>query len=365
MSGVSFGVDYKALLLVILFSLIVFLLWRLWRSRVGPTLFFSNVADLVQRPPWRVRFSGLPHYLMLAAIAAFVVAFIDPHLYVNRQVTATAFPTEGSALYLLADQSGSMRESVIFTDQQGRETKRAKIDLLKEVTAEFVKGRPEDLIGLIAFARVPHVLSPLTLDHAALLQKLAQLQVVSSPNEDGTAIGYALFKAATIIAATRYYAGESTDKERPAYEMKSANIILITDGFDEPSPLDSGNRLRNIDPLEAAQHAKEQGVRIYIINVEPALGAETFGPQRRQLQRAAELAGGRFFLMDRSSDLSAIFAEIDQLEKTAQGPMNALSKEQQPELYKRVSFYPYLIALGMLFLMLSVLFDATLLRRVP
>ena len=272
---------------------------------------------------------------------------------------------------MLLDQSGSMAEQVAATIDGKRENIR-KEDLLKKVTREFIEGnpsvglegRPNDLIGLVAFARVPQVLSPLTLDHQQILKELAKVDVVKKPDEDGTAMGYAIFKTANMIAATKHYAAELTRKGSPSYDIKSSIIILVTDGLQDPSILDKNSRLRNMGLEEAAAYAKENGVRLYLINIDPGTYSEQLAPQRRQMERITKLTGGRLYIVNDPGDIAQIYASIDQLEKSVL-PQKGISKEKQPHLYRRISFYPYLIALGMLFLLASFLLQTTLARKVP
>ena len=74
-----------------------------------------------------------------------------------------------------------------------------------------LKGRPNDLIGLVTFARGAQVLSPLTLDDEAVIDQLKKLQVVTDEKQDATAIGYAVYKTVDLIAAAKHYAQELSE----------------------------------------------------------------------------------------------------------------------------------------------------------
>lgn len=371
-----FEIDEIAFSIALAFIVLMAMLRRWSRRYAAPQLYFSNLNDLQRSSSgWRAHLSSLPRCLEFVSIALFLLAFLDPHLQIALGVPRDQHtPSEGIAIYLVLDQSGSMAEKIKAT-VDGKAVTISKIELLKLLTAKFVKGdskmglngRPNDLIGLVAFARGAQVLSPLTLDHATILKQLSTFNVVRNRDQDGTAIGYAIFKTANLIAATRHYAEELSGENQPSYEIKNAVMILVTDGFQDPNPLDSGNPLRLISLEAAAQYAKDKGVRLYIVNGDPAFSSEQYAPHRRLLQRIAELTGGKFYIMDATSNLEKIYAEIDSLEKsslpvTQQGK---ISKDKQPDLYRRVSFYPYLIALGLCTFLLSVVLNATLLRRVP
>lgn len=364
-------IDIKALVASSVIGILIYFL-RQWQSNFAiPRLYFSNLESL-QVSTWKSRWATLPRRLMQLALLAFILAFINPRLFIDLPASPsdqTRNPTEGIAIYLVLDQSGSMTEKVF-----GERGSIRKVDLLKQVTKQFVegdektglKGRPNDLIGLIAFARAARVLAPLTLDHTAILAELNKFAPVGERDQDGTSIGYAIYKSASMISATKHYAQELIEKGEPAYTIKNTIMILITDGMQDPNPLDKGKRLRNIDVPEAAAYAKEQGIRLYIVNVEPKLATEEFAPYRHIMKRAAELTGGKFYMVDGSTNLTGIYRDIDTLEKSSlPESKQKLGKDQRPDLYKRISFYPFLIGIGLFFMLVATLLDGRVLRRIP
>ncbi|MGA8165058.1 MAG: VWA domain-containing protein [Waddliaceae bacterium] len=378
-----FAIDPTASFLLFIFG-IVLLLFRLWgRLFQQPQLRFSNLADLTsEKKSLRLSLSSLPSSLLLAALILFSLAFIDPHFYVQKKeeeqppIQQVTLPTEGIAIYLVLDQSGSMGEEITALSPEGKKVRMTKLDLLKQVTEEFVKGnpqldlqgRPNDMLGLVAFARGAQILSPLTLDHQAILDQLSALQVITDQEQDGTAIGYAVFKAANLISATRHYAEELEGEEKPAYHIENAIMILITDGIQAPNPLDQGKALRSMGLLDAAEYAKQQGVRMYMVNVEPKISSEEFAPYRNQMKEAAEMSGGKFYLIDSSYELKDIYADIDRLEKSilpVETQYVSPPKSRLPHLYDRMSLYPYLIGPGLISLVLAVLLESVFMRRVP
>lgn len=369
-----FELDFTAFLLVVLFILALIPLWRWRRAFFDPVLFYPHLQDL--QPPqytsWRAKLAFLPRLLKFASLGLFLLAFIDPHLQIEK-FTADTVPKEGIAVYIVADRSGSMAQKVRVLSPTERWITIPKIDLLKQITEEFIRGnsrlglagRANDLIGLAAFARTTQVLVPLTLDHKDVLSQLDKLHVVTNQDEDGTAIGYALYKTVNLIDATRHYAQDLVGTDLPAYDIKNAVIILVTDGFHAPNPLDQGHHFRSIDLISAANYAKEKNVRIYLVTMEPALASEEFGPHRRLMQKVAELTGGKYYLISDGMGLGKIYADIDSLEKSTLPPLSGLSRDEQPHRYLRVSFYPYLIALGAICLGTALLLYTTWLRRVP
>lgn len=383
MQDVSFSIDLMAFFILLAMGAFVVILKR-WREQFHvPHLKFSDLQAFLSKPSGvREKYSNAPKHFAIGALVCFALAFLDPHFWALKEknelppIKQTKAPTEGIAIYLVLDQSGSMAGEISAYDAEGKRRTMTKMDLLKQVTEEFVKGDPaahmqgrlSDMIGIVAFARGAQVQVPLTLDHQAVLGELKKLNYTNAEDQDGTAIGYAIYKTSNLIVATRHFAEDLAGEGRPAYTIKSQVMILITDGFQSPNPLDKNKRLRNIEMVEAADYARKNHIKLYIINVEPKMALDEFRLHRKLMAQVAELTGGKFYLVDRGSQLSAIYREIDQLEKSSLPvPVSYLKepKKDRPDLYRRISFYPHLITLGMFFFLLSVLLETWILRRIP
>jgi Ca-activated chloride channel homolog len=362
----SLTIDFTAFWIAVL--LIPFFFWikkRMDSSQV-PFLYFSNLAVLKSfQQTGRANWVSFSPALKQLAFLLFLIAWIDPHFRTLRSDSKTAgdshTPSEGIALYLLLDRSGSMAEKVVAVID-GKKQSISKADLLRDVTKEFILNRPSDLIGLVAFARLPIILSPLTLDHSLLEKKLDEFQIVQNKQEDGTAIGYAIFKTVAAIDATRHFANQVPSNERAPYEIKNTAIVVVTDGFQAPNPLDQGHRLRTLDLEAAADYAKELNIHLYIISVDPGFSSPDLAPHRRLLQRVTELTQGRFYLLNENQDLQSIYNEIDQLEK---GEFPNLIEGKKPLDYRSFSLYPLLISLGLLCLALAFFLETIIVRTIP
>lgn len=368
----KFAVDWTAIgILLGAMPVIGLLKFFFFKHRESPSLAFSRVADL-KYSSWRSSLASAPDWLHLLALISFIIAFIDPHLLFPKSASPSKqllpineLSTEGIAIYLVLDQSGSMGESVEVRGERNQKEMIPKIDLLKHVTKDFILSHPSDLMGLVSFARVPRVLVPLTLDRQTLLNQLGRIQVIKNPDEDGTAIGYAIYKTASLLSATRQFADDLKEKGRPPYTIKSAVIIVVTDGFQDPSHLDKGNRLRTLELDDAAAYAKSQNIRLYVINIDPILSRAQYDPQRRQLKQITELTGGDFYLVNDFQQLQDIYAAIDLLEKGSISQMGATQSMDSKTAFNRFSLYPFFIFAGMGFLFLSLFLNLTLLKVTP
>lgn len=368
-------IDWLALSFLILFWGAFYFLQR-WRKSLSPVLYFSSLQDFINSPSTLPsRLSSLPQKLLYAALAAFSLAFLDIH-WVSppsaNVLTPPETPKEGIAIYLVLDHSGSMDEKVLDTSAKGYRSSLPKIDTLKRVTKEFVEGdpesgltgRPNDLIGIVQFSRRAEVLVPLTLDHQSVIENLDQIAVSNAEEDQGTSIGYAIYKTASVIAATRHFAEAlSLTSEKLPYAIKSAVIILVTDGFQDVNPKDRGNRFRSMEVEQAAAYAKAQDIKLYVINVDPRLNTKQFEPNRHQMQKLAESTGGAFFMVDQGRPLDSIYKTINFLEKSS---LPSFGVQAEAALGIRTfSLYPYFIALGLLFMGCSILSETTWLRKLP
>lgn len=206
-----------------------------------------------------------------------------------------------------------------------------RIDAAKRVVDAFISRRPDDRIGLVAFAGRPVSVSPITLDHDWLRSGLDKLKLnrqgIGTVQEQGTAIGSALSSAATRL-----------DNR----EAKSKIIVLITDGASN-----SGK----ISPLEAAKHIKTLGIKTYTVAIGTEEGRVSGSIQRfpRQefdlptLRKIASDTGGEHFWAQSLEDLERNFQTIDDLEKTESRSLTVI---EDRELYMWFIGLSMLSALG-------------------
>jgi Ca-activated chloride channel family protein len=237
--------------------------------------------------------------LRLGALGLLILALARP-----QQGLGTAdVEASGIDIVLAIDVSGSMAA----LDFQSEGKPGSRLDAVKKVVEDFVAGRPNDRLGLVAFAGRPYLVSPLTLDHDWLVRGLERLRI--GLVEDGTAIGSGIASSVNRLRDRR---------------AKSRVVILLTDGV---------NNSGKVSPLTAADAARALGVRVYTIGAgtrgeAPMPIVDRFGRQRivmtpvdvdeETLQKVAETTGAKFFRATDTDSLRRIYEEIDQLEKTTE-----------------------------------------------
>lgn len=282
--------------------------------------------------------------LLLASLAVFVVALSRPQL----GKSLTQVEASGIDIMLVLDVSGSMltKDFTIGGEQATR------VDAIREVTRKFIEARPNDRIGIIAFAGRPYVVSPMTLDHDWLIQNLERIRI--GLVEDGTAIGSAMAAASNRL----------NDKH-----SKSRAIVLLTDGE---------NNAGKIPPNTAAEAVKALKIHLYAIGagtngIAPVPIFTQRGPatdalgniyyenrpvefNEAGLKEVARIADGQFYRATDTKSLEAIYRDIDKMEKSTV----SVKKYQE---YR--DLFPLCIMSGCGLLIGQVLLSQTIWRKLP
>jgi Ca-activated chloride channel family protein len=279
--------------------LVLLAAWLRERDRLTRAVAFPGAARLRRlRRGWRERLRHLPVLLGSLAIVSGAVALARPqHGTLRENVT-----TQGVDIVVALDVSGSMAAQ----DFQPRN----RLEVAKEVVAQFVQRREADRLGLVIFAGRSLTKSPPTTDTAVLLRQLEDVRLETLP--DGTAIGAGLATGLTRLRRS---------------QARSKVIVLVTDG---------ANNAGEIDPATAADMAKAMQVRVYTILVGrggrvpmPVKVQNPFTGETGQqvvmtevqidealLKRIAARTGGEFFRATDPESLRQIFDRIDRLEKS-------------------------------------------------
>ena len=319
------------------------------RQRRADAIAYPSL-DLFENAPttWRQRLLFIPPLCLHLALACLITCLARPQI----ETTDSREDREGISIQLLVDVSSSMD-----MDIQTEDGPMTRMEVAKKVMEEFVAGdgeeltgRPDDMIGIISFARYSDNVCPMTLGHDALVYMIRELTINNRPNEDGTAYG-----DATALAAAQLKAYEEREGA-----LKSKVILLLTDGENN-----CGEQM----PMQAASMAKEWGIRLYTIslqNTRPARLVTTddgkfFRPQTlsesdQVLEKMALATGGVYRTAHDLDSLQAVYQEINILEKTK------LKEVEFTDLDDAFSAFA-LAALGLLLLRYTL--NATLLRISP
>ncbi len=318
--------------LLLLLPLLAFLKGR---KGPAPALFFSStsVAKILATGK-KMRTGRIVLLLDLLVIFCLIIALARPQL----GNTTTEIKASGIDILLAVDVSTSM--NAMDFKLKGKSIDRLAV--IKNVVSSFIDQRPNDRIGLLAFAAKPYLISPLTLDHDWLQKRLDS--VSTSMMEDGTAIGSAI--------------GSAVNRLRNQ-QAKSRIIILLTDGV---------NNGGKISPLIAADAASAMKIKVYTIGAgtrgyAPYPVTDNFGRKRimkakvdideTTLKQVAEKTGALYFRATDTSSLQKIYDEINSMETTTR-------TIKKFENYREL--FPFFLLAAALFLGISLSINR---RRLP
>jgi Ca-activated chloride channel family protein len=308
--------------LVFLIVIPILIIWYIFRrNKLRPALQLPKLPN--SKPltsTFRVRFFHTMFLLRCLAIFFIIIALARPQTSSDK----TDINIEGIDIMLSLDISSSMLSE---------DFKPNRIEAAKDVALKFVEGRPQDHIGLVVFSGESFTQCPLTIDHRILKQLFKEIK--SGMIDDGTALGDGLGTAVNRLRASK---------------AKSKVIILLTDGV---------NNTGFIDPMAAADMAREFGIRVYTIGVgsmgtAPYPFQTPFGVQYQQmpveideplLQQIAAATGGKYYRAVNKNKLEQIYAEIDKLEKSKIEVLSYSNKTEEAFFFILLSFIALAIEL--------------------
>ena len=184
----------------------------------------------------------------------------------------------------------------VSTSMLAQDFKPNRVEALKAIAQQFIERRPNDNMGLTIFAGEAYTQCPLTTDHAVLMNLYSSVDCNMAARgiiDDGTAIGDGIMNAILRLKDS---------------QAKSKVIILLTDGSN---------------------------------NAGDIISKET---------------GGRYFRAQKNADLSAVYADIDKMERTK---FNVKEFSKRSELFE-----PYALA-AFIVLLLEILLRYIVLKRLP
>lgn len=272
------------------------ILWNyLNRNKLNNSIKFSNSEAFTNSSNIYSILKASLRYFRMISLALIITALARPQVI----DTSTRVKTNSGVDIIMAiDVSASML---------AKDLKPNRLDALKNVADEFIKNRITDRIGLVEYAGESYTKTPLTTDKSITLRSLKEIKY-NNIIEGGTAIGMGLATSVNRIKDSK---------------AKSKVIILLTDGV---------NNAGFIDPITAAELAKEFQIKIYCIGLGTnglalsPVGIDARGKfnyaniqveiDEKLLTQISEMTGGKYFRATDNERLKEIYSDIDKLEKT-------------------------------------------------
>lgn len=383
-----------------LLLLIPLYLIRLRRTRRTCAVRYPSVHNLKRLPrSFRQRCQFCMPLMRLVALVLLIVVLARP----IRAVEVQELPSEGIGIGILIDRSASMGDpngKLMFDGKL-----EFRFDIATTVLKQFIegdgsemKGRPNDLIGLVSFATYPRTDFPFSLDRTSLLNVVGHLaaekpyidKLGRTTSDRRKAVDYNPMQMTSLKSAVEYTTSKMVlldkDLQRPTegfrkYNLKSKVMVLLTDG--EPTVADNRGT-RDFPDEETIKTLVAEGVKVYFIQILareryrelPDGTIQVITARRRGLfgsinisqdqaivnqaieeaRKLARRTGGEHFLATSGDDLRRIYERIDELERSDVGARTVFTHEER--------FRPYLLT-AMVLLMGEVVMTLTWFRRAP
>lgn len=285
--------------------LLLFIICSFWCKERSRAIFFPHVQTLMVKSAGKSSFLS---WLKWVSIIAAVIALASPVItksYSNSK-------KEGRDIVLIIDSSDSMRQRGFDPADPWRN----KFDVVKEVVGDFIEKRENDRIGMVTFADIAFIASPLTFEKK-FLTDITKMQEMGMAGKR-TAINDAIVQSYNLLSKSK---------------AKSKIAILLTDGVDNMSKVPFGDVKSLIE---------KRDIKLYAIGVGDA---RDYNGQ--YLQALADAGKGLAFGAKDATTLSQIYEEIDKLEAT---------KIDDKKIVQHTYLYIYPLFLAILSLLLFVYF---------
>lgn len=290
----QFSFEYPLVFLLLL----LFWVCARWCQEKSQSIFFPHVETLMIQKKSK---SSVLAWLKWIGIVLSVSALASPVWTKNY----TNSKKEGRDIVMILDASESMKQ--VFDTSY-----RSRFVVVKEVIGDFIEKREHDRIGMVTFADVAFIASPLTFEKK-FLRDIIKMQEIGIAGQR-TAINDALVQGYHLLSKSK---------------SKSKVVILLTDGIDNMSKI----------PFEDVKSMiKKRDIKLYVIGVG---GQGDYSAS--YLQSLAKAGKGLAFAATHGDALKKVYEEIDRLEVT---------KIDSKKVVEQTYFYMYPLFIAFLSLLL-------------
>jgi len=299
MSQFSFEYPYVFILLPI------FWLCAKYCASKSDAIYFPHVSKLLKQSGSKNRFL---YWLKWIGIVTMIIALASPVMtetYKNNKKSARD-------IVLILDSSDSMRQRGFNRSN----IRLSRFDAVKNVVKDFVDRRKSDRVGLVTFADVAFVASPLTFEKD-FLKKIVKMQQLGMAGKR-TAINDAILQTYSILSKSK---------------TKSKIAILLTDGAEHSSVTTKS---------EVVNLIEKSDIKLYTIGI----GGESFfrgSVDHEYLKLLAKKGHGKYYNANESSKLESIYRDIDKLEETKIDAKKIVEKSYYYAYVLFISIFAWLI----------------------
>jgi len=255
--------------------ILVFILCAKYCKEKSRAIYFPHIKSLLIKEV-SIR-KGFLFWLKWIGIVSAITALASPVLtktYINSK-------KNGRDIVLVIDASDSMRQRGFDANNRSKN----KFEVVKEVMNDFISKRESDRIGLISFADIAFIASPLTFEKD-FLKGIVEYQQLGMAGKR-TAINDALVQTYGMLSKSK---------------AKSKIAILLTDGQDNMSKISAKDIISVI---------KKSDIKLYAIGI-----GNPRDYNGQYLKMLAEAGNGKAYGASNADMLNEIYKEIDKLETT-------------------------------------------------
>jgi len=283
--------------------LLLFAICAKWCKERSRAIFFPHIHNLMAPSVGKSTWLGLLKWLGIILAVTALASPVITKSYTNSK-------KEGRDIVLVLDSSDSMRQRGFDPS----DIMKSKFDVVKEVVEDFIQKRKDDRIGMVTFADVAFIASPLTFEKEFLtnITKMQQLGIAGKR----TAINDALVQAYNMLSKSK---------------AKSKIVILLTDGQDNMSKIPFN---------EVKKMIEKRDVKLYAIGI-----GDSRDYNAMYLQALAQAGHGAAFGARDAQMLEQVYAQIDKLEK---------SKLNDKKIVEHTYLYIYPLIIAILSLLLFI-----------
>jgi len=336
------------LVLLLIIPFLVILVWR-WKQPF-PSIKIPTLENFIKANSSTGRISlRIPIILYAITAILMIIAMAKP----RNGTEYILHNSKGIDIIIAVDLSGSMKAIDLpknittpteLSNALATGVVKSRLDVAKNEIDKFIKRRPSDRIGLIAFAPLPYVACPPTLDHNWLKGHLENLK----PGMIGDATGI----AGPIASAV---------KRLKNSKAKRKILVLFTDG--------ENNVEAQITPLQAATLAKDFKITIYCVGIgsnnaymsQNDIFGQRFVPfqggfDEELLLNISKTTEGKYYKADNAKSLETAMKSIDEMEKISM---------KQPKFIDYKELGPKFLLIALIIAGIAFILEHTIFLRVP
>jgi hypothetical protein len=241
------------------------------------------------------------------------------------------------------------------------------IDTIKKIVGNFIKKRPNDLVGITIFGTDAALIVMPTMETQLLEKSLDRVQASQVGYQ--TSIGEGLFTSIVALFEKEMgnqftikelrkginkeylddYAIKFVKEMKKRDVLKNKLILLFTDGIYNIG----------ISPDRPLRLLKRMGIKAYVVAVKASdvtgVDPEVAAQHIQELQDAVESTGGTYFHAENFEDVARFYDEVDSIEKDN---IEIETVSRKKDLY----MYP---AIAGLFLLFAAIFVENVWIRIP